>query len=210
MQTLIAKASWKEATEPCQHSPMVNLQDVVPWSLIWGAQNRRHAAEMGALRAQLRHVRLRFLTGMICLCDGGPPESTQAMEFLDWPSGFVPNHLRDLRYNHTDVVEALLDAIIVKLYDYDPFPQGARTPMLKCLKKHLKAPHTPERVALELKGLCLKLDIHWWSEDDTTKIQWMAWAAHVFLRTLSGTCPPVCPRPMGTGLRFTDHYFKDQ
>ena len=47
-------------------------------------------------------------------------------------------------------------------------------------------------------------DWHLRYEAVTLDIEWMVWAAHVFLRTLAGTCPPVCPSMRSDELRFKD------
>ncbi len=178
---------------------MVNLRDLVPWSLIWGAQNERHAQATRKLRQQLREKRIQLMAATMTLTDseGTPNEH--------WQGQYVIDDIGD--YSEKDIMAALWRAA---LYRFEGHINDMSMAMIQhhrtVLNNHLAARHTPERVAEYVVRILLRADA-----GDTCatvckkQVAPIVFTAYMFLRYLRDRyCPPESNE---TGLRFEDDYF---
>ncbi len=179
---------------------MVDLWDVVPWALpdMPRQRSRRTNAE---LRAQLREARRELMANVLWMAprEGPPDENLQGETVLDY--------IHRGYYDHEDVVEALLRAILYHLRDYHDVLLPWRDPIRVVLADHLQALYTPEHVAQSVLEIC-QVVLESPPDQYDRGVAISVFAAHMFLRYIrrghSFSLRSYDP------VRFQDDYFQDQ
>ena len=173
------------------------------------ARDPRHAQTADRLRSQLREACVDLMAMVLWMApqEGPPDENLQGETVLAY--------IREGHYDHGDVVEALLRAVLYRLRNYHDMLLPWREHIRAALACHIEALHPPEHVARSVLQIC-QTPVQSLGEDTVTAtdapvlpaLAISVFAAHMFLRYVqTGGSPSLLSYEP---LRFQDNYFSSE